>query len=207
MKKFFQNFIYFVYDLFNENKKQYILYGILFLFAIILGIYLSIIDLDFLDVLKAEDQFFFNSIKGETSFSHTLFSKIKDTFILCLLIFSFNLIYYTNYLNYLLFGYQSFLLGCTCTSLISFYGIMGVFLALIIFPINLLFLFIMMNFIAINYKRVSIAHRYNLPFGNSFNHTNYWLKLLLIIICFILLCFVYSVLFVTLLKSYIFSVY
>ena len=207
MNRFILNFTYFFTDFFYEHKRYYVFFGIIALCCFVLGIYLSVVDAEFLSVLKEDDNVLFDFINGAQSFKDVFFVKIKDVFLLCLLVFLFNLTFYTTFLNYFVVGYQSLLLGCTCCALVSLYSFKGVFCLIFLLPINLLIIFNLINFVAICETRAKHSHKYAIRFWESFGYKKYVLNFFVCFLVFVLICLLFAVIFLYLFKSFIFSVY
>lgn len=201
------NFLYNIKDYIKENKKTFIYLFVVSVFGFLLGIYLSIVEIDFLDVLKEKDEILFDLIKGEASISNLFFNKLLDCLLIFVLIFIFNITFYTWIFNYFFVAYQSLLFGASLVALTSTYNLVGIFCVFLILPLNIISIVAITSMIVVLSNRAKFSHKHNVSFRDSFIYQKVFIKLVVCFSIFILAILLYSVVYGVLLKSFVFGIY
>lgn len=169
--KFFKN------DLKNhieKNKALYIMLLFCFVLGIIIGFIIAVSNVSFLGLLNIKNKTFINYINGTVSVNLTFWNSLIQFLTPLIIVFLLSFNYYLNYLNFVMFIYQSTLLFLTCLSVIETYNFLG-FLKIffISIPINLLYFVVLMFWIVACYNRSREMHYYK-NFSAGFNKIFYF---------------------------------
>lgn len=192
----------------RDHSKFYLFSGVVSVLGIIVGIFISLSNLNYLSILKSSDKILFDYITGSVDYISIFYTRLKDSFIFIIVLFLFNLSVYSSFLGYIFIGYQMSLIVLSCKAVVSLFGFSGVLNALlIIIPINLLLGFNMVVYNSVLSRRVFYAHKYKVKFKDSFCEDGTWKYCLMSIIFALIICILSSFILPLLFKSLIVVVY
>lgn len=177
-----------------------------FVLGLVIGLFISISKTSFLGLINIKNKTIINIINGTAP----LLSGFWDCFISFLMplvfIFLLSLNFYLNYLNFVLFVYQSMLLFLTSIAIIQSYSFLGFLkIFLVVLPVNILYFFIMVFWIVVCTKRVNISHRCRV-FSEGFNE-EFKIKIYICLISILFLALVVGFVLPMILKTAIFLIY
>lgn len=189
---------------YKENRTFYIVMLVAILAGVVLGIYLSVTGYKYTSLLNSSDKHMFDYITGKAEYSSIFSSRFFQCFFCLLLIFLFNLTFYTCFLNYIYIGYQTSLLVLTCFAITSIYGFSGVInVVLILLPINIIWIFIICVWACFCRERAKLQYKYKSKIFESFKLTNLGIKFLFCFLVMLILCVLQSFVLPLLIKSVI----
>ncbi len=179
----------------------------MFLLGIVFASLVGFSNDSYLKLLTKENKVLISIINGTTS-GGALFWK-KFISLLCPLIITFVLClnYYLSYLCYILVAYQSGLLTLTIFAMVSTYGVSGVLnVIFIIFPINIIYLCVLVLFSSVCLKRIKFSNKYkNWSFG--IKEKEFVISCLSTFVAVILVCLLGTVVLPFFLKNAIFVIF
>lgn len=147
------------------NKRLYLVSALIVLMGIVLGIYL--VNGEYIDdvIYTTTDLDLSEVVLGEVGGFKLFFLNLKALIIPFIIIFILHTNKYTSFLSYFYLGYQGLLLGASISAVIGETGIAGgLNTLLIILPINLMNLYVIIAFLVVCYKRLTIARLQRLSF-------------------------------------------
>lgn len=194
-----------IYDFkehFRNNLYRYVLIGVSIIIAIILGVYLAISGFSYTSLLTSADKNIFGYISGTAEYISIFSSRIWALLLCVLLIFCFNLIRETAFLNYIYLGYQMSLIVLSSSAIISVYGLSGVInVVLFVLPINIINIALLAYLAVISMERAYYMRQLKAGFFASFKEISYFKNFLIVLIMLIVFCFVYSFILPLVLKT------
>lgn len=177
-----------------------------FFIGVVIGIIISLSKISYLGLLNVKDKVIINIINGSISVVSSFWECLCSFALPLIIIFLFSLNYYSNFLNYIFFSYQSMLLMLTSLAMIQSYSFSGFLkILLIILPVNLIYFFIMCFWIVACTKRVSYSNKlkkFSAGFDNAFQYSIY-LSLFAIFLLSVIVGFIVPLI----LKSAIFVIF
>lgn len=198
----------YIYLHFKENVTRYYLILFSSLIGIVIGIILSLNGFSHTSLLKITDKTLIDFIAGTVNYGDIFLSSVVKNTCIILIIFVFNLVWQTAFLNYVLICYQTSLVVLVANAIMSLYGISGIInSALIIFPLNLLYIMIYSYLACICMKRASDCRSLNLPFGAGFKNVGFWAEFAAALIMLFVFSLIYSFILPIFIKSFVLITY
>lgn len=186
----------------KDNAVRYYLILFASIVGLALGIYFAISGFSYSSLLTNADKNMFAYISGTASYSSIFWSRLTSLLICVLLIFVFNLVRETAFLNYIYLAYQFCLIILSSSAIITMYGLSGV-LNVIFFmlPINLINYGLICFMAVISEQRSAFAKQYRLSFVSSFKEVSYFKKFLVALLIVLVFCLIYSFVYPLVFKS------
>lgn len=186
----------------KDNAVRYYLILFASIVGLALGIYFAISGFSYSSLLTNADKNMFAYISGTASYSSIFWSRLTSLLICVLLIFVFNLVRETAFLNYIYLAYQFCLIILSSSAIITMYGLSGV-LNVIFFmlPINLMNYGLICFMAVISEQRSAFAKQYRLSFVSSFKEVSYFKKFLVALLIVFVFCLIYSFVYPLVFKS------
>ncbi len=189
---------------FKENLTRYIIIIFSSLIAIVCGIYFAISGFSYSSLLTSSDKNIFAYISGTAEYSSIFMTRFWSLFLCIILIFCFNLVRETAFLNYVYLGYQMCLIVLSSSAIISLYGFTGIVnVVCFVVPINLVNFGILAYMSVISMARASDAKSFKLGFFSSFKERYYLRKFFVSVLILFVFCAVYSFVLPLVLKSFV----
>lgn len=189
---------------FKENSFRYVLIIVSCAVGICLGIYFAVSGFSYVSLLTSGDKNMFGYISGTAEYGSIFWSRFLSLFLCVVLIFCFNIVRETAFLNYFYLAYQMCLIVLSASAIITVYGLYGIInVILFVIPINLV------NFCLISYLSVLSMDRayfwksFRTTFVSSFKEVSYVKKFLITLSLLFVFCIVYSFVFPLILKSFV----
>lgn len=189
---------------FKDNLYRYIIIFASCILAVAVGIYLAVCGFSYSSLLTSADKNLFGYISGTAEYGSIFWSRFLSLLLCLVLIFCFNIVRETAFLNYAYLAYQMCLVVLSSSAIISLYGLSGI-LNVIFFvaPINIIN-FLILSFVSVvSMERASYAKKFRVGFFASFKECSYWKKFLLCFVIIFILCAIYSFVLPLLLKSFV----
>lgn len=197
-------FKYQIKEHFKENSARYIIIIFSSLIAIVLGIYFAVSGFSYSSLLTSSDKNIFAYVSGTAEYSSIFMTRFWSLFLCVVLIFCFNLVRETAFLNYVYLGYQMCLIVLSSSAIISLYGLTGIINVIcFVVPINLINFAMLAYMSVISMKRASSARAYKLGFFSSFKENFYLRKFFVSVLILFVFCAVYSFVLPLILKSFV----
>ncbi len=191
-------------DHFRDNTSSYISILITAIVAIVLGVYICLTSYNYTAFLKNADKNMLDYITGTAEISSIFYARLLDCVLCLLMIFVFNLTYYTCFLNYMFLCYQMVLIVMHCGAVISVYGFAGIInVILFIVPINILNFAAMVLAVCFAMERSKLQNKYKLPMSQSFKESNFFVKYILSFVIMLAICVIHSILMPLIVKSFV----
>lgn len=186
----------------KDNAVRYYLILFASIVGLALGIYFAISGFSYSSLLTNADKNMFAYISGTASYSSIFWSRLTSLLICVLLIFVFNLVRETAFLNYIYLAYQFCLIVLSSSAIITMYGLSGI-LNVIFFmlPINLINYGLICFMAVISEQRSALAKQYRLSFVSSFKEVSYFKKFLIALLIVFVFCLIYSFVYPLVFKS------
>ncbi len=198
----------YIYIHFKDNAVRYYLILFSVLLGFVVGIILSLSGFSHTSLLKVSDKTLLEFISGTAAYSDIFLSRLISIVCLVLIIFVFNLVHHTAFLNYLLIGYQACLVVLVANAVISIYGVVGIINSFVILiPINILNIFTYSYLTCICMKRASDSHNLNSTFGEGFKNSSFWIEFTFALIILFVFCMIYSFVLPFFIKSFVLITY
>ena len=169
-----------------------------------MGITFAINGFSYVSLLGSGDKTLISYINGTAGYTSVFLSRITNLLMCTGLIFVFNLIKQTAFLNYIFLGYQMCLVTLSVAAVMTLYSISGIVNAILfIFPINILNICLLSFFACICMQRAAEVKKYNLKFGEGFSNRRFWIEFSLSLLALFVLCLICSFIFPLLIKSFV----
>ena len=170
-----QDFSFYIKSHFYDNVGRYIMFFICILAGILIGIVVCVTYGANSNILKSGDENLYNFVVGDVSFGSLFATKLWDVLLVFIILFLFNITYYTSFLSYIFIGYQAFLFSYSIMSILQIYGIKSLFSVLLFLtPMNILFFVSMVCAAVVLMKRAKVQLQEQVPFLKSFQEQNTW---------------------------------
>lgn len=174
--------------IFNHLKQNYsilIWVAVFCVIGIIIGIILVFGEKSYLNLLTTKNQNMLGYISGSASVFKYFWTRLFLGIFALMLLFIFCLNYYSSFLGYLYFAYQTAVCTVACGTLISYQGFSAVLNTIfLIVPSNLILLAILAFCFSVFVSRAKCQLKFKQSFVNSFTLNNFWF---LFIVCLILI--------------------
>lgn len=189
---------------FKENSFRYVLISFSCLIAIVLGVYFAISGISHSSLLTSADKNIFAYISGTAEYGSIFSSRFWSLFLCVVLIFCFNFVRETAFLNYVYLGYQMCLIVLSSSAIISLYGISGIINVIcFVVPINLVNFSLLCFVSVISMRRASVQREYKLGFFSSFKEDAYLRKFIVSVLILFMFCLLNSFVLPLILKSFV----
>ena len=198
------DFKYYLKDHFESNLVRYYLLLFSGLIGVILGVILLLTGFSNVSLLKITDKTLIDYISGSVGYGSIFISRLINMLFSVLIIFLFNLIRQTSFLNYIFICYQTCLLTLLSNAIISVYSIAGILSVLIIIvPINLVNIFLLSYLSCVCMKRAYETYHYKLNLAEGFKEKSFWFEILLAILMLFIFCILNSFVLPILVRSFV----
>lgn len=189
---------------FKENSLRYVIILISCAIAIVVGIYFAVSGFSYAGLLTNADKNMFGYISGTAEYSSIFWSRFLSLLLCIVLIFCFNIVRETAFLNYFYLAYQMCLIVLSVAAIISVYGLYGIInVVLFVIPINLINFCLICYLSVLSMDRAFFWKAYRTTFSSSFREVSYVKKFLITISLIFAFCVVYSFIFPLILKSFV----
>ena len=191
-------------DHMRDNALRYYLLLFVCVCSIVIGIYLSITGFSYSNLLTGFDKNMYAYISGTAGYTEIFKARLLNMFICVILLFAFNIVWQTAFLNYFYLAYQMTLIVLSSSAVISLYGFTGIInVVLFVIPINLVN-FAILSFLSVSsMERASYARHYQLGFTSSIKETSYLKKFAMSVLLLFAFCLVYSFVLPLIFKSFV----
>lgn len=199
-----QNFNFQIKEHFKENSIRYVLIAFSCVIAIAFGLYFSISGFSHSSLLTSADKNVFAYISGTAEYGSIFSSRFWSLFLCVVLIFCFNIVRETAFLNYVYLGYQMCLIVLSSSAIISLYGVSGIVNVIcFVVPINLVNFALLCFVSVISMRRASVQKAYKIGFFSSFKEDAYFKKFIVSVLLLFVFCAIYSFVLPLILKSFV----
>lgn len=168
----------YLYNISGHLKKNYavlIWVAIFCVVGIIVGLVLVFGEKSYLSLLTTKNQNMLGYISGSASVFKLFWSRLLSSLFAMLIIFVFSLNYYSGFICFLYFAYQSAVCTLLCGTLISYQGFSAVLNTIfLIVPSNLILFAVLAFAFSIFFSRARQQNKYKQNFANSFSQNNFW---------------------------------
>ena len=191
----------------NENKKFYIAFFLSLFFGIVIGMFVVFSNDSYLELATSNGRNLISVINGTTSVGSYFWKQLLSFVFPLIILFVLNLNFYVGLVSYVLVSYQSMLFVMSMSSVVSIYGISGILnVIFVMFPVNLLYLCLLIFFAVTCSKRSFDAMKYKY-FGYGFGDDGFLIKLLIGFIGVIVLSILATIIYPLILKNAIFMIF
>lgn len=189
---------------FKENSFRYVIILIVCALAISVGIYFAVSGFSYANLLTSADKNMFGYISGTAEYSSIFWSRFLSLLLCVILIFCFNIVRETAFLNYFYLAYQMCLIVLSAAAIISVYGLYGIInVILFVVPINLVNFCLICYLSVLSMDRAFFWKAYKTSFVSSFREISYLKKFSIALSLLFAFCIVYSFIFPLILKSFV----
>lgn len=195
---------YCIKEHFKENLYRYIFIIVASVVAIVIGIYLSISGFSYSSLLTSADNNVFAYIAGTAEYTSIFVSRFWNLLLCIILIFCFNIVRETAFLNYLYLGYQMCLVVLSSSAIISLYGLSGIVnVVIFVLPINLVNFCLLSYLSVVSMQRAFYQRTLKTGFMASFKEVSYAKKFAIAVVFLVIFCVVYSFVLPLIVKSFV----
>lgn len=189
---------------FKENSFRYVLIIVSCAVGVCLGIYFAVSGFSYVSLLTSGDKNMFGYISGTAEYGSIFWSRFLSLFLCVVLIFCFNIIRETAFLNYFYLAYQMCLIVLSASAIITVYGLYGIInVILFVVPINLVNFCLLSYLSVLSMDRAYFWKSFRTTFVSSFKEVSYVKKFLITLSLLFVFCIVYSFVFPLILKSFV----
>lgn len=189
---------------FKENIYRYVIIFAVCILAIAVGIYLAISGFSYSSLLTSADKNLFGYISGTAEYGSIFWSRFLSLLLCLVLIFCFNIVRETAFLNYIYLAYQMCLVVLSSSAIISLYGLSGILnVIFFVVPINFVNFALLSYVSVISMARATYAKKYRVGFVSSFRECSYLKRFLISFLVFFVFCALYSFVLPLILKSFV----
>lgn len=186
----------------KDNAFRYYLILFASIVGLSLGIYFAISGFSYSNLLTSADKNMFAYIAGTASYGSIFWSRLLSLMVCVLLIFVFNIISETAFLNYIYLAYQFCLIVLSSSAVITMFGLSGVLNTIFfMLPINLINYGLICYMSVISMQRSYLAKKYGITFASSFKETSYFKKFIFAFLIVFVFCVIYSFVYPLVFKS------
>ena len=172
------------------------------------GIVLVLGEKSYLGLLTSGDQNLLKYISGSASITSLMWHRMLSMLLCVLILFLCCLHYYSHFFAYFYLTYQSALTSIMCGTVISYYGFSGIInFIFLLLPANLVLICFYILTFSVFARRAKLQYRHKLGFGSSFTQEDFFTKLLLLTLCFAVICVVFNFIIPLIIKAVYFVVY
>ena len=191
--KTISNYFYNFFNHIKKNKATIIWAAIFCLIGIVFGIALLFGEKSYLNLLSTKNQNMLGYITGSVSVFQLFWRRLFSGIFAYIIIFTCCLNFYSSFICFLYFAYQSAVCTLMCGTLISYQGFSAILNTIfLIVPSNLLLFSVLIIAFSVFFSRAKNQIKHKQNFVNSFGLDNFWQHSLLPLVALIALNIIVS---------------
>ncbi len=204
----FYHYKYIVLDHIRSNTFVFILSAICLIIGIIVGVILICGEKSYLGLLSTNNQTLFGYITGSANSFSLFYKRLFLGLLAILILFVCCLHYFSCFLAFAYMAYQSALCTLTIGSIVSLYGLSGIFNCIfLLVPANLVLFTLFIMFISVFYSRAKMQYKYKQNFIDSFKQSQFNIKLCLLLGVFLVVNIVLGLILPLIIKAIFIVIY